>query len=45
MQLVQHVSQLNVVFRALTKEVQDQAPNRIGFRLLEDLEKSATATS
>lgn len=45
MQLVQHVSQLNVVFRALNKQVRDQAPNRIGFRLFEDLEKSAAATS
>ena len=45
MQLVQHVSQLNVVFRALPKAVQDKAPNRIGFRLLEALEKKADATS
>lgn len=45
MQLVQHVSQLNVIFRALPKEVQNAAPNRIGFRLFEDLEKSVDATS
>lgn len=44
MQLVQHVSQLNVIFRALTKQVHDQAPNRIGFRLYEDLEKNMSAT-
>ena len=42
-QLVQHVSQLNVMFRALPKAVEGNAPNRIGFRLVEDLEKSATA--
>lgn len=39
MQLVQHVSQLNVALRALPKAVQDKAPNRIGFRLLQDLEE------
>ncbi len=39
-QLIQHVSQLNVVLRALPKMVQNAAPNRIGFRLVEDLEKS-----
>ncbi|UWR23084.1 hypothetical protein [Sulfitobacter sp. S190] len=38
MQLVQHVSQLNVVLRALPKAVEAAAPNRIGFRLIEDLE-------
>lgn len=36
-QLIQHVSQLNVMLRALPKEVQQAAPNRIGFRLAEDL--------
>lgn len=39
-QLVQHVSQLNVMFRALPKAVEGKAPNRIGFRLVEDLEKT-----
>ena len=39
-QLVQHVSQLNVMLRTLPKAVQGEAPNRIGFRLIEDLEKS-----
>lgn len=39
MQLVQHVSQLNVIFRALPKQVETEAPNRIGFKLLEDLEQ------
>ncbi|MEM6940300.1 MAG: DUF6173 family protein [Pseudomonadota bacterium] len=42
-QLVQHVSQLNVMFRALPKAVQGKAPNRIGFRLVEDLAKGDTA--
>lgn len=41
MQLVQHVSQLNVVLRAVPKEVEAVTANRIGFRLAEDLEKSA----
>ncbi len=44
-QLVQHVSQLNVMLRASPKE-QDQAePNRIGFKLAEGLERSDDATS
>lgn len=38
MQLVQHVSQLNVVLRALPKDVDQAEPNRIGFRLIEDME-------
>jgi len=40
-QLVQHVSQLNVMLRTLPKQVQDAAPNRIGFRLVEELEAVA----
>lgn len=43
-QLVQHVSQLNVMLRAVPKEIEDAAPNRIGFRLLEDLENPDSAT-
>ena len=39
-QLVQHVTQLNVMFRALPKAVEGKAPNRIGFQLVEDLEKN-----
>lgn len=39
-QLVQHVSQLNVLLRALPKKVQTEAPRRIGFRLVQDLEKA-----
>lgn len=38
-QAIQHVSQLNVILRALPKEVEDDAPNRIGFRLAEELEQ------
>lgn len=38
MQLVQHVSQLNVVLRAVPKAVETAEPNRIGFRLAQDLE-------
>lgn len=42
-QLVQHVSQLNVMFRALPKADKAAEPNRIGFRLVEDLEKAQSA--
>ncbi|NKB29144.1 MAG: hypothetical protein GKR99_16960 [Rhodobacteraceae bacterium] len=38
-QLVQHVNQLNVILRALPKEVESEAPRRIGFRLVADLEQ------
>ncbi len=38
-QLVQHVSQLNVMLRALPKAVKTKEPRRIGFRLAEALEK------
>ncbi len=37
-QLVQHVSQLNVMLRAFPKQIENAAPNRIGFRLVEELE-------
>lgn len=37
-QLIQHVSQLNVMLRALPKRVEQDKPNRIGFRLAQDLE-------
>lgn len=36
-QLIQHVTQLNVMLRALPKAVKEEAPQRIGFRLAEDL--------
>ena len=44
MQLVQHVSQLNVVLRALPKTVVTAPAQRIGFRLVEDLGKAAKST-
>lgn len=37
-QLVQHVSQLNVLLRALPKQVDQIAPVRIGFRLAKGLD-------
>ncbi|MDH3262770.1 MAG: DUF6173 family protein [Paracoccaceae bacterium] len=37
-QLIQHVSQLNVMLRALPREPDRAAPTRIGFRLAADLE-------
>ena len=37
-QLIQHVSQLNVLLRALPKDSAEDAPKRIGFRLAADLE-------
>ncbi|MBR9842612.1 MAG: hypothetical protein GYB25_05590 [Rhodobacteraceae bacterium] len=39
-QLVQHVSQLSVMLRALPKMTDEAAPTRIGFRLAADLEKA-----
>ncbi len=39
-QLVQHVTQLNVMLRALPKKVEEAEPARIGFRLAQDLEKA-----
>ncbi len=44
-QLVQHVSQLNVMLRALPKAVEGKAPNRIGFRLVQDLEDADQETT
>lgn len=38
-QLIQHVSQLNVMLRALPKEPEHEEPQRIGFRLVADLEE------
>lgn len=40
-QLIQHVSQLSVMLRALPKLKAEAAPNRIGFRLVADLEEDA----
>lgn len=42
-QLVQHVSQLSVALRAMPKMPERPAPNRIGFRLKRDLEKSTAS--
>ena len=39
-QLVQHVSQLSVSLKAMPKMPERKEPNRIGFRLQRDLEKS-----
>jgi len=40
-QLVQHVSQLNVLLRAMPKENETEAPRRIGFRLAEALDRDS----
>jgi len=37
-QLIQHVSQLSVMLRALPTQVESAEPNRIGFRLAAELE-------
>jgi hypothetical protein len=39
-QLVQHVTQLNVMLRALPKKAPERAAMRIGFKLVDDLESS-----
>ncbi|MEX5727874.1 hypothetical protein Ga0609869_001227 [Rhodovulum iodosum] len=39
-QLVQHVSQLNVLLRAVPKQSATDAPRRIGFRLAAELEEA-----
>ncbi len=39
-QLVQHVSQLSVMLRALPKQMETEEPNRIGFRLAADLDNA-----
>ncbi len=38
-QLIQHVSQLNVLLRAMPKPLSKDPPRRIGFRLVADLEQ------
>jgi hypothetical protein len=38
-QLIQHVSQLNVMLRALPKAVEEEEPRRIGFHLAADLKR------
>lgn len=42
-QLIQHVTQLNVMLRALPKQVPMAEPTRIGFRLAADLENADEA--
>lgn len=44
-QLIQHVSQLNVMLRAAAKEVDQVEPNRIGFRLAKELDRDEDATA
>ncbi|WP_197922430.1 DUF6173 family protein [Thiosulfatihalobacter marinus] len=39
-QMVQHVSQLSVMLRALPQQVENGVPKRIGFRLAQDLNNS-----
>lgn len=41
-QLIQHVSQLSVLLRAMAKEPDAVEPRRIGFRLVADLEHEKT---
>lgn len=43
-QMIQHVTQLNVILRALPKSVERAEPNRIGFRLAERLTDEPDAT-
>ncbi len=43
-QLIQHVSQLNVMLRALPKMVDREQPRRIGFRLASDLEGNGSGS-
>ena len=45
MQLIQHVSQLNVMLMASPKHIDQSEPNRIGFKLGEALERDSAATS
>ena len=44
-QQIQHVSQLNVMLRALPKQVEEAAPARIGFRLAQALDQDDAETS
>ena len=44
-QLVQHVSQLNVLLQASPKHIDQAEPNRIGFRLASALERDDAATT
>lgn len=44
-QLIQHVSQLNVMLRATVKHIDQDQPTRIGFRLATALERDGPATA
>ena len=44
-QLIQHVSQLNVMLRALPKAVEAPKARRIGFQLVQDLENTDQETT
>ena len=44
-QLIQHVSQLNVMLTASPKHVDQAEPNRIGFQLAQELDRDEPATS
>lgn len=44
MQLIQHVTQLNVMLRALPKHIDQAEPNRIGFRLGKEIEDAEADT-
>ena len=44
-QLIQHVTQLSVMLRALPKQVEQAEPTRIGFRLAAELETEPPATT
>ena len=44
-QQIQHVSQLNVILRALPKQVEEAAPERIGFRLAQGLSQDDAVDS
>ena len=44
-QLIQHVNQLNVMLRAAPKELDQEEPNRIGFRLAGELTREEDATT
>jgi len=44
-QLIQHVSQLNVMLTASPKHMDQAEPSRIGFRLAQELDRDADATT
>ena len=42
MQLIRHVTQISVMLRVLPKHIDQDRPNRIGFRIARKLEEEAT---